>query len=89
MVRNTEPYKGVAHLSHKLSGLDFLVASGGGPGAMEATHLGAFLSQKSEDSLKEACAHLGQKADLPKDIGALVRDDGSIDEDIATTGRAK
>jgi predicted Rossmann-fold nucleotide-binding protein len=83
LVRKTEAYAGVAYLSYKLSRLEFLVASGGGPGAMEATHLGAFLSRKSEDSLKEAILRLGDKAELPKNIGALVRDDGSIDEDIA------
>jgi predicted Rossmann-fold nucleotide-binding protein len=83
MARNTAGYAGVAQLSHRLSGLGFLVASGGGPGAMEAVHLGAFLTRKSQGVLQEMVLRLATKPELPKNVAALVKDDGAIDEEIA------
>ena len=83
MARNTQGYAGAAYLSRGLSGLGFLVASGGGPGAMEAVHLGALLAGKDEDLLQKAIDRLAAIPELPKNVGALVGDDGTIDEDIA------
>lgn len=40
--RGSEPYAAAAHLGHGLAELGHLVATGGGPGAMEAANLGAF-----------------------------------------------
>ncbi|MBR0260144.1 MAG: hypothetical protein IJQ49_07760 [Prevotella sp.] len=34
--------------------LGFLMVSGGGPGAMEATHLGAWMAGRSDDEVEEA-----------------------------------
>jgi predicted Rossmann-fold nucleotide-binding protein len=83
MARNTPGYASAAYLSHKLSVLGFLVASGGGPGAMEAVHLGALLAAKGEADLQKAIDRLAAIPELPKNVGALVRDDGTIDGDIA------
>lgn len=83
MARNTPGYAGVAQLSHRLSRLGFLVASGGGPGAMEAVHLGAFLSKNSEGVLQEMIGRLAPKPNLPNNVAALVNHDGTIDEGIA------
>ncbi len=41
MARNDPGYRLVAELAFGLASKDFLLLSGGGPGAMEATHLGA------------------------------------------------
>lgn len=57
--RDSENYGKVARLSRWLTEQGFLLVSGGGPGAMEATHLGAWLAGKPEAILAEAIAHLG------------------------------
>jgi predicted Rossmann-fold nucleotide-binding protein len=82
MGRGTEGYAGVAQLSHDLASRGFLVVSGGGPGAMEATHLGALFSKQSKTELDRAIAMLGTAA-LPSDVAELVGKDGRIDARIA------
>ncbi|MGB3851354.1 MAG: hypothetical protein WA958_15395 [Tunicatimonas sp.] len=56
--RDSENYGKVARLSRGLTEQGFLLVSGGGPGAMEATHLGAWLAGKPEATLGEAIVHL-------------------------------
>jgi predicted Rossmann-fold nucleotide-binding protein len=51
-------YLKVARLSRKLSQQGFLMVSGGGPGAMEATHLGAYFAGRSEAELLAAVDEL-------------------------------
>ncbi|MEK6480567.1 hypothetical protein WJR50_23690 [Catalinimonas sp. 4WD22] len=45
--RNSEDYFVIARLSKQLTEMGYLMLSGGGPGAMEATHLGAWLAGRS------------------------------------------
>lgn len=56
LLRTDESYKDIVMLSKRLTEQGFYMISGGGPGAMEATHLGAWLagrsSQEVEDSIK-------------------------------------
>ena len=47
-------YRQVVKLSKRLTEAGFLMISGGGPGAMEATHLGAWMAGRSEEELQEA-----------------------------------
>ena len=47
-------YAHIAKLSRKLTQDGYLMASGGGPGAMEATHLGAYFATRSEADLLDA-----------------------------------
>lgn len=54
--RATPGYTGAAHLGHALAHAGFIVATGGGPGAMEAANLGAFAA--SEDAVSDAVARL-------------------------------
>ncbi len=54
LLRTDEAYERIAHLSKKLTEDGFLMITGGGPGAMEATHLGAWMAGNTEESLKEA-----------------------------------
>lgn len=55
----TDPmFRQIAQLSSLLSERGYLMLSGGGPGAMEATHLGAWLAGRSEHTLDEALAIL-------------------------------
>ncbi len=60
MLRDNPKYLEVAQLSAELTRAGFLATSGGGPGAMEATHLGAWFAERSEAELKEAVAILAQ-----------------------------
>jgi len=54
LARNTDDYKMVVHLSKKLAEGGYLMTSGGGPGAMEATHVGAWFAGQSDEDLQKA-----------------------------------
>jgi predicted Rossmann-fold nucleotide-binding protein len=54
--RASPSYRDVASMAHRLAKRGFLVASGGGPGAMEACNLGAYMFQHSDEELGEAIA---------------------------------
>ena len=52
--RLDQAYIQVVRLSKRLTEAGFLMISGGGPGAMEATHLGAWMAGRTEEELQEA-----------------------------------
>ncbi|MFF4489041.1 LOG family protein [Streptomyces sp. NPDC001544] len=54
MARGTEEYAGAARLGRELARAGFTVATGGGPGAMEAANLGAYAAPFDDGMLKEA-----------------------------------
>lgn len=58
MERQDPFYAKVAKLSYHLTRAGFLMVSGGGPGAMEATHLGAYFAARTMDELTTAIAML-------------------------------
>ncbi|HEX6249641.1 MAG TPA: Rossmann fold nucleotide-binding protein [Nocardioidaceae bacterium] len=60
MERGTQEYAEAAHLAHDLTSRGLTVATGGGPGAMEAANLGAYLANRSEADLDEALAMLAK-----------------------------
>lgn len=64
--RQEEVYQQIAHLSRTLTQDGFLLVSGGGPGIMEATHLGAYFATKSTDDLEKALSMLA-----PRPVGSL------------------
>ncbi len=66
LARNTEDYRKIARLSKKLTEHEYLMASGGGPGAMEATHLGAWFAGRTLEELDNAFKIL-EKAPTYKD----------------------
>jgi len=72
MLRGAEDYAGAARLAHRL-GTTYTVATGGGPGAMEAGNLGAYLSPLPEGTLTEALALLSTQPSFRPDIDAWLR----------------
>lgn len=58
--RESEAYAGAARLGHQLASAGLVVATGGGPGAMEAANLGALCP--TEGALRDA---LGRLAGIP------------------------
>lgn len=70
--RGSEAYAEAARLGHVL-GRDRTVATGGGPGAMEAANLGAFLAASTEAALDDAIAAVGVVPSFRPDIGAWAR----------------
>lgn len=54
LLRTDPMYKKVVQLSKRLTEQGFIMLSGGGPGAMEATHLGAWLAGRSEKDVDDA-----------------------------------
>jgi predicted Rossmann-fold nucleotide-binding protein len=69
--RDSELYADVAHLGWRLSRNGFFVATGGGPGAMEAANLGASLASYDESILDTSIQLLEQAPHF--------EDDGYID----------
>ncbi|MBR3775174.1 MAG: hypothetical protein IKL12_03585 [Alistipes sp.] len=51
-------YAEVARLAKRLTEQGKLMVSGGGPGAMEATHLGAWMAGRTDEELREAIERL-------------------------------
>ena len=54
MARGTEAYEGAARLGRELARAGLTVATGGGPGAMEAANLGAYVAPFDDGMLAEA-----------------------------------
>lgn len=68
--RNEGIYRDIAVLSKRLTEEGFLMLSGGGPGAMEATHLGAWMAGRTASELDTALKMLSP-APTFKDEGWL------------------
>ena len=59
LLKRTDPrFRQVAHLAQTLHQNQYFIASGGGPGAMEAANLGAYMGQYSAQELDEALSKL-------------------------------
>lgn len=76
--RDGEDYARIAALSRALTRKGFLIASGGGPGAMEATHLGAALAGSPDEDLAAATAELSASATLPENLKDILDDAGEV-----------
>jgi predicted Rossmann-fold nucleotide-binding protein len=81
--RNDPVYAVVASLGRALAERDFLVTTGGGPGAMEAGHLGASLVRQGEDRLHEALKELGRMPQMPEGLGHLLGPHGEVNLELA------
>ena len=68
--RGSRGYADAARLGHALAGAGLFVATGGGPGAMEAANLGAYLSGHPLSDLEEALAMLASVPSFTPSVGA-------------------
>ncbi|MFF1696862.1 LOG family protein [Streptomyces sp. NPDC058257] len=73
MARGTEAYEGAARLGRSLARAGFTVATGGGPGAMEAANLGAYASVFRDEMLDEALELLGKAPSFTPSITEWAR----------------
>ena len=56
LLRTDKMFREIARLSQRLTQQGFVMLSGGGPGAMEATHLGAWMAGRGDSQLDDALA---------------------------------
>lgn len=54
LMRTDAMYRQIVSISKRLTELGFTMITGGGPGAMEATHLGAWLASRSDEDMEKA-----------------------------------
>ena len=52
--RDDARYRQIVYLSKKLTEMGRLMVTGGGPGAMEATHVGAYMAGRPDEEVEEA-----------------------------------
>jgi predicted Rossmann-fold nucleotide-binding protein len=77
--RKTDNFADVVDIARRLTRNGCLVASGGGPGAMEATHLGALLAGESEEVTAAAIKKLAKVSKLPDSSHLFDKATGIID----------
>lgn len=77
--RDERAYHEVALLGRRLAREGFLLASGGGPGAMEAAHVGAACAESSDQVLGEVLKVIQEHPTIPP-LAGIVRSDGELEE---------
>lgn len=60
MRRDDPAFRAVARIAQRLARAGLFVATGGGPGAMEAANLGAWMAPRSDSDLDDAIDHLAE-----------------------------
>ncbi|MEO7420828.1 MAG: Rossmann fold nucleotide-binding protein [Ornithinibacter sp.] len=78
--RGTAEYAAAARLGHSLASAGLTVATGGGPGAMEAANLGAFA--RSPAALDGALRELGTAPGYLPDVGAWASAGLAVHDDL-------
>jgi predicted Rossmann-fold nucleotide-binding protein len=87
LARDGPAYRDVVRLARALTRAGVTVSSGGGPGAMEAAHLGASLAPADDAELDRALAALAVAPVVPE-LKAVVRPDGSVDDALCVRAHA-
>lgn len=75
--RSHTAYKAVARLGRHLTRLGYLIVTGGGPGAMEASHVGATFSGADDAAFERALEALGAIPSLPA-LGNILTASGDL-----------
>ena len=73
LTRDDPTYTTAAHLAHDLAVSGLTVATGGGPGAMEAANLGARLGDQPRDTLDRVLAKIAPVPTFTPDVDAWAR----------------
>ena len=71
-------YKAVAELGRYLTKRGYLLVTGGGPGAMEAAHVGATFAYADDATFARALTALGEEPSLPKGLGNILTKSGDL-----------
>lgn len=79
IARDTPGFRRVAELGRLLARRGALVVTGGGPGAMEAAHLGAATVNRPMSDLDDALARLATQPKLPTGLKKVVMSTGTFD----------
>ena len=87
LARNSIPYRQTVLLARHLTRAGFLVCTGGGPGAMEAGHLGAALSAATDANLDRALLSLSPQPVVPA-LGGIVDPAGEVDSNLVAQAYA-
>jgi predicted Rossmann-fold nucleotide-binding protein len=87
LARDSSAYKTVALMARRLTRSGILVCTGGGPGAMEAGHLGASLAAEPESRLEEALALLRTRPAVPA-LKGIVDARGAVDPALQAQAHA-
>ena len=87
LARTAPAYRDVVRLARALTRADVTVSSGGGPGAMEAAHLGASLAPAEDAELDRALAALSVEPVVPE-LKSVVGPDGTVDEPTCVRAHA-
>jgi predicted Rossmann-fold nucleotide-binding protein len=77
LLRTDRAYLAVARLAQSLTEKGFLVVTGGGPGAMEAAHLGAAFSNSQGNKFQAALNEVSKVPELPK-LDDLLNSKGAL-----------
>ncbi len=86
--RDGAAYRDVVRLARRLARADLLVCTGGGPGAMEAGHLGVALAQHDDARLDSALETLRAAPATVPELRGIVSADGRIDEQLVQRAHA-
>jgi predicted Rossmann-fold nucleotide-binding protein len=87
MLRDSTVYKDIAILARHLTRNGILICSGGGSGAMEASHLGASLAMGTDSDLDDALALLMVKPEVPA-LRNIINPKGKVNPSLVIQAHA-
>jgi predicted Rossmann-fold nucleotide-binding protein len=87
MARDSAAYRKAVLLARRLTRGGFLLCTGGGPGAMEAGHLGAAFAGGTDSDLDGALARLGTQPVVPA-LRGIVNASGVVDVSLVAAASA-
>jgi predicted Rossmann-fold nucleotide-binding protein len=87
LARNSAAYLAIARLAQTLAANGFMVCTGGGPGAMEAGHLGAAFGPQDQAALVSAIRSMESQPKVPE-LKEIVTPEGKINEALVSLAHA-